>query len=298
MFKKVISVLLITSFIFCLTGCAQTKKPRGNVSFESKKEMFEALNGTWFSVNDSFTGPTYTEIVFNDDKIKQCQVYGWLYDSDTDEYKPQYNENINFEDYYGYGSLVDFDYKTGQILFKNNNYLDVDIKINKHTGDGKEIKEMYLKIGSRVYLKASDNTDLSVENFKTFQNFCAAAIFNKTYTLVGMSYQYKDEATNTEAGINYDNMFVFNDFDNEETSFDVIHRYYNDVHYMARTDEFEYLYNEIKDFYGHKTNIIALIGDDMPDFDKKEYYKNDRFRELKYYLYMNSEGKLVSNIDN
>lgn len=298
MFKKVISILLITSVIFCATGCAQTKKPRGNVSFESKKEMFEALNGTWFSVNDLFTGPIYTEIVFNDDKIKQCQVYGWLYNFDTDEYKPQYNENINFEDYYGYGSIPDFDYKTGQIFFKNNDDLDIDIKMNKYTADGKEIKEMYLKIGRQVYLKASDNTDLSVENFKTFQNFCAAAISNEKYSFVDLYYRQRDEKNDIDGGIERNGLFTYKGCDSEKVSFEIVRIGTNDTHYMARTDEFEYLYNEIKDLYYHRTNIIALIGDDMPDFDKKEYYKNDTFRELKYYLYMNSEGKLVSNIDN
>ena len=34
----------------------------------------------------------------------------------------------------------------------------------------------------------------------------------------------------------------------------------------------------------------------MPDFNKKDTYNNDEFFELDYYLYMNSDGKLISNI--
>lgn len=302
MIKKIFAVLLMACLLIPMVGCGK-EKPKGNISFDSLEKMQECLNGKWFSV-ERVIYPQYAELVFKNNEIKELEVYGWTSENDVNEegkiigtkYELNKYEELEFKDYNYTSSTPQFKYKTGQVLFDVEN-LNINIKEYVNVADGKEIREKYLLIGSRVYFKATDKTELSCDNFKTFLKFCEVAINNKeTNSFASMYYQDGDKKRDTEEGVDKNRFFIYQGCDSDEISFEISNREYSPTHYFARTDEFKHLYEEIKDLLGHRTNIIGLIGTEMPDFKKKDWAKNHRFKELDYYLYMNPEGKLVSNI--
>lgn len=298
--KKLCSLLLILCLLFCLAGCGESK-PEDNIAFESIEEMQECLNGKWFSVQGSFIGPEYSEIIFDDDEIKECTVFGWVSkriegeDGTTDlEYELKQYENLEFKNY-GNTDSPQFKHKIGRVLF-GLEHLNIDIKEYVDIVEETEVKEKCLVINNRVYFKSTDKIDLSCENFEIFQNFCELALSRGIVEpFISMYYRDGDEESDIEKGIDDDAFFVYEGCDSDEISFEIAQYEYTPVHYFARTDEFEFLYNEIKDLFLRRINILGLIGTRMSDFEKKDWAKNHIFEELDYYLYMNSEGKLVSN---
>ncbi|MBQ9846549.1 MAG: hypothetical protein IJO58_01890 [Clostridia bacterium] len=309
--KKIVSVVLMLCLIICLAGCEITeeKLPEGNIAFASLEEMQACLNGKWFSMEKGIY-PRYTEIVFNNNEIKECEVFAWSRENDVNEegeiigtkYKLNNYENLNFREYRFANCTPTFKHKTGQV-FVGIESLNINIKEYTNVADGKEIKEKYLLINSKVYFKATNKTDLSCENFEMFLKFCDVAI-NNDETLpfvefVDMHYSEEDENSGIKKGIDEDGFFAYEGCDSDKISFEIYkHHRFRPTHYFARTDEFGQLYNDIENLrgLGHITNIISLIGTEMPYFNKKDWLENHRFEELKYYLYMNLEGKLVSNI--
>lgn len=306
--KKLCSLLLILCLLLCLIGCGEIKEevPDGNITFESIEEMQECLNGKWFSMEQGVY-PRYTEIVFNNNEIKECEVFAWSLENDVNEegeiigtkYKLNNYENLKFREYGFTKNTPTFKHKTGQVFFSAES-LNINIKEYTNVADGKEIKEKYLLINSNVYFKATDKTDLSCENFEIFLKFCDVAINNdETFPFVNMHYSEEDKDLGIEKGIDEDGFFAYEGCDSDEISFEIYkHHRFSPTHYFARTDEFGQLYKDIENLrgLGHITNIIGLIGNEMPYFDKKDWQEKHRFEELKYYLYMNLEGKLVSNI--
>lgn len=306
--KKVISAVLIICLVFCLVSCGETKEkvPEGNIVFASLEEMQECLNGKWFSIQSGLYSlyPIYTEIIFNDNEIKDCKVTAWSTENDTNEngeiigtkYVLSHYENLKFNEYSLFKETPKFNHKTGQVLF-DTEHSNISIKKYANVSNGKVINGKYLLIGNEVYFKATDKTDLSCENFEIFLKFCNVAINNDaTRPFISMRYKEENKDQGVKKGIDKKGFFAYEGCDSNEISFEIyMHHDYSPSHYFARTDEFSQLYHELRDS-GNITNIIGLIGTDMPYFDKKDWQEHHRFKELKYYLYMNSEGKLVSNI--
>ena len=290
MLKKIVSILLLLCLLIPMGGCAETV-PEGNVAFESLEEMQECLNGKWFSIDYIFA--EYTEIVFNNNEIKKCRVLGWDSENDVNEqgevigtkYELKHYENLEFTDYFRTESEPQLKYQTGQVLFDNISHIDIKEYIT--FVEEKEITEKYLLIDGRKFLKATNNTDLSTDNFKIFEKFCEKAIYNKAPNPFNQMTHLGYEGLNGQ-------FFIYAGCDSDKISFEIE---IGNTKYVARTDEFGSLFNEVENIglYG-RTNIIGLIGTDMPDFEKKDWAKNWTFRELDYYLYMNSEGKLITNI--
>ncbi len=301
MIKKIFAVLLMTCLLIPMVGCGNEKKPKGNISFDSIEKMQKCLNGKWFSISDGGTlFPQYSELIFSDDEIKICQVYGWHFNSNNGENGERelfVNNNVEFKDY---ENLLEpqFKYKIGRVQFgEGDSNSNIDIKNFVEIADGTKYTEPYLLIGNTVYFKATDRIDFSCKNFKTFEEFCAL-VLSKDFSnpFYSMYYSDGDEKLGIKKGIDEDDFFIYEGCDSDEISFEITNNNYCPTHYFARIDEFESLYNEIKNLYFRRTNIIGLIGTEMPDFNKKEWAKNHSFKELDYYLYMNSEGKLISNI--
>lgn len=285
----------------CMVGCGETK-PEDNVAFDSIEEMQACLNGKWFAISsNSLMNPSYTEIIFNGDEIKKCEVYGWIWKKVEDEngkqeleYELKNYDNLKFEEYES--GKPTFKYKIGEVKF-NYEAKNINIKEYVEVGDGKEVREKYLLIGNTVYFKATDKTELSYDNFETFFNFCEKTLPKKSDCFFASTYyREKNASLNIEEGL--EEKYLFTYYGWEKTSFEIYQDYFKQTHFFAQTDEFKTLYEEIEKIHGfcHRTNIIALIGTEMPDFDKKDWVKNHSFRELKYYLCMSSKGKLISNI--
>ena len=297
MIRKIFSVLLMACLIILMVVCGKGK-PKGNISFDSLEKMQECLNGKWFHISDGAGFfPRYTELVFNNDEIKECNVYGWSFNKENGERELVHNENVEFKDYEN-AYAPQFKYKIGRIQFgtENSNW-NIDVKECAYMVEASEVKEICLLIDGSAFFKATDRTDLSCENFKTFEKFCEKALSKEfSNPFCNMYYSDGDEKLGIKKGIDKDGFFIYEGCDSDEISFEITNHNYRLTHYFARIDEFESLYNEIKDLFLRRTNIIGLIGTEMPDFNKKDWEKNHSFKELDYYLYMNSEGKLVSNI--
>ena len=291
MLKKIALVLFATLILLSAVGCSEGV-PEGNITFNSLEEMQEHLNGKWFS-SDSLRGASYrySEVIIDNDKITECFVLAGV--SDKDGYdKFTHNDNYKFEDFYYSYESPKFKYNTGQIFAGES-----DRNIN--------IKDGYLKIGNRVYYKASNKTDVIYENFETFQDFCEFSLhvgngqidrYNSNCRFVSMIGYKKGEKDAIFDNPDEDETFLNMGCDENNISFELT--YDSKTHFFGTTAAFAKLYNEqIKEVQEYRrTHVIALIGTKMPDFNKKDTYNNDEFFELDYYLYMNSDGKLISNI--
>ena len=305
--KKIMSLLLafmMSSLFLCMGGCGNTKTyeknnvPKGNISFDSIEEMQECLNGKWFSISGFHMSPMYTEIIFNNSEIKKCEVYGWIWRKVKGEngeeelvYELKHYDDLRFEKYADY--KPNFKYKTGQVKFSEVRK-NINIKEYVDIVEEEKVKEKYLLIGNSVFFKATDKIEFSCDNFKIFEKFCEIALPNKfSNPFTSMNYNYDDEEIGIEEGIADDEFYIYEGCDTDEISFEVSRGI---VHYFARRDEFDYLYDEIKHLFLRRTNIIGLMGTEMSNFEKPSWANKHIFKELQYYLYMNSEGELISNV--
>lgn len=289
--KRFLLVCFIACLLLTTVGCNENLEEKmeseDNITFGSLEEMKTYLNGKWYRGEYHITTYIYEEIIFHNEEIKSCRVRSYR-DKDNSYIKDEnYSFEKNFKDYDD-DTTPEFNYEKGQIYIGKR---DSSCNIN--------VKDGYLKIDRQVYYKATDNTNISYENFETFQNFCEfVSSLTEGMTRWADMYGWKEieDGEIKTVDPDLDDTFEYMGCDDQNISFEIVQRSAVNSHYFAQASFFKELYEEVKDLGTYEnTKILSLYGIDMTKFDKKSGLK-DRFYELKYYLSMNADGKLITNI--
>ena len=189
--KRFLLVCFIACLLLTTVGCNENLEEKmeseDNITFGSLEEMKTYLNGKWYRGEYHITTYIYEEIIFHNEEIKSCRVRSYR-DKDNSYIKDEnYSFEKNFKDYDD-DTTPEFNYEKGQIYIGKR---DSSCNIN--------VKDGYLKIDRQVYYKATDNTNISYENFETFQNIIdfliiAVCIFALTKVIEGLNRKKEEFA--------------------------------------------------------------------------------------------------------